>query len=278
MTKRDFNSRLNLVNKKIDRVDKDDRKHTLRYFMIIVVLGSLFGVGLYFGTDTGNVVFSEDVIYNTDQEFFVVTSKSMELRPPLNSTKTFMISGEVFGSGKAEVYLMTETRNYLVYYFEGNAAEGKGFENMCIETCNVDASSGGRLLFKLDGVTMRVDNLKYVNSQLMEFELEPEEMVIDYKLSSASAFDVTLTNPKQRDFDVLLYLDGPLSEFFSWQGSLIHMSPDDVSKEINVKVRLPSGLAAGEYPHKITARYVPPGDKEFIGSAPVDEMIVVVKN
>ncbi|HII72198.1 TPA: hypothetical protein HA265_05580 [Candidatus Woesearchaeota archaeon] len=273
MKKDKFYTKLKHVNEKIEGVDKRDRPHG--YAILIVILGVVVSSLLFLGVkDTGYVVFSEDTTQNTAQSFFVQETGTVTVRPPIESPKSLWLTGEVFGKGKAEVYLVTAERMYLVYYFEGDATQGKEFENMCVETCFSDkVKEGSKMYFKLEGTSIRVDNIRYISPRLIEFSLEPKELTI----SESTFVDVKLTNRQHRDFDVFLYVDGPLSDSFSWQGSVVHMSAEDEEKVIPVRVVVPEGLQAGEYPNKITARYVPPGDKEFVGSAPVDEMIVTVK-
>ena len=90
--------------------------------------------------------------------------------------------------------------------------------------------------------------------------------------------ELKLTNKQMTDYSVLLYIDGPLSGSFSWQGSLIHMTPDQPEKIIPIAVKLPSNLPKGEYAHKVTARYIPPDTYDFIGESPVAESFITIIN
>ena len=56
------------------------------------------------------------------------------------------------------------------------------------------------------------------------------------------------------------------------------MTSDQPELSIPITVKLPSNLPAGEYTHKITARYVPPDTHDFIGESPVAETFVTVYN
>ncbi|MFC1723051.1 hypothetical protein ACFL0V_02850 [Nanoarchaeota archaeon] len=278
MKKEDFDSRLSRVKGKINGLDKRPAPNHVLSMVLLLVVGVGAGLFLLYGAQyTGFVVFAEDEITNTDEMFFVKDSKVMELSIP-GSAQSLLLSGEVFGEGKVEVYLLNGGEKKLVYYFEGYAKEGQEFKDMCYDTCHTSVSEGAKLEFRLIGTSVRIDNIKFVASKIIDFELEPDEVVLKYADEKAPTIPVKLVNNRKQEFDVYLYIEGPLSDAFSWQGSLVHMSPQDLEKEILVRVRLPEGLVAGDYVHTLSARYVPPSDREFVGSSPVDEIKIIVRN
>ncbi len=275
-----FNEKLKGIKEKINDLDKPAPKYHYGHLTVILIAAiSIAGVMLAItGTSyTGNVVFSEDTTTNTGTSFIARNMQIKELEPPKNA-QAVMLSGTVKGTGKAEVYLISGGEKKLAYYFEGNAGEGEEFRDACYGTCYTKMEPNATLLFKIKGVTLRIDNIKYTASRLIGFEMEPKEVDIDYKKEPVKTFDIKVTNPEHKEFNLFLYIDGPLADSFSWQGSIIKMTAEKEEETVHVEVRLPDNLAPGEYVQKITARYMPPSYKVFRGSTPTEEMIVKVKN
>jgi hypothetical protein len=240
----------------------------------------MFSALLYIGVETtGFVTFSESVSSSEQESFSVFSSKEVQISTDLDNINSMMLSGTVYGEGKAAVFLVTPEKNYLAYYFEGDATRGVNFTNMCYDTCHLEnLGQDNTLLFDLEGMRVDIDKITYLYSRLIDFDLEPRTIEIDYNKEPAKVIDIRLTNRELADYTVLLYIDGPLSSSFSWQGSLIHMTPEESEKTVPITVKLPSNLPKGEYTHKITARYVPPGTYDFVGESPVAESFVVVVN
>jgi hypothetical protein len=107
----------------------------------------------------------------------------------------------------------------------------------------------------------------------------PAETVIDYDTERTKTIELKLTNRLNQDIDVTLKTKGPLTEYFSWEGSMIRMHANETEKKILINIRLPSNLGAGEYEHKITARYVPTESPyKFTGTTPAAEAYIKIVN
>lgn len=273
--KRSFESTEQLINAVPER-----KKVKVRLSSLIIISATLIFVGLlvYLGpATTGFATFSESVVNTDNTTLSVALSGTRAISTGLDSINALLLSGTVHGSGKAAVFLVLGDRKFLAYYFEGDARNGVNFIDMCSDTCHIQKlAKENTLLFELEGTSIDIDRIKYINSRIIDFELEPKEMTIDYNKEPAKIINLKLRNSELADYSVLLYIDGPLSSSFAWQGSLVHMAQDEPEKEISITVRLPTHLPPGEYVHKITARYVPPGEYEFVGESPVSEAFVTV--
>ncbi len=244
----------------------------------LALVGSLVCFGPSF---TGFVTFSESVTRTDRDSFSVSEPGTVRVSTGLDDINSLLISGKVYGKGKAAVFVVSPERKHLAYYFEGDAGDGEGFMDMCYDTCHLDSEyvdGEVELEFQLQGTRMDIERIRYVYGRLIDFSLEPLVVRIDYEEEPAKVFDLRLTNRELADYSVLLYIDGPLSDSFSWQGSLVHMTPEEPERIIPVTVRLPSNLPEGEYVHKVTARYVPPDTHDFVGESPVAETFVTVHN
>lgn len=286
----DINRKIDSISKVLDKdCDKTDEQPTKKsmrttsytpHFLLFVIAATCLSILFYFGPEiTGFVTFSESVAKSESGTIFMQSSGHVSVNTDLENINSMVLSGTIYGSGTAAVFVLGPTRNYLAYYFEGDAKEGITFKDMCYDTCHIeDLDSENTLLFELDGTSINIDSIKYTYGRIIDFELEPRSVVIDYSKEKAKVIELTLTNNQLTDYSVILYIDGPLSNSFSWQGSLIHMTPEEPSKMIPITIRLPSDLPEGTYTHKITARYVPPDTYDFIGESPVAETFVTVKN
>lgn len=278
----DIRAELKLINHRIRSVDQpvthSRTKAYIGYFLVIAV--AVFGISIlaHFGPSiTGFVTFSETVERAEDAGFSVSESGSVRVSTDLERVNAMMLSGRVYGDGKAAVFVQGPERNHLAYYFEGDAGDGVEFSDMCYDTCHVEGLGGeNTLVFELDNTRIDIDSIRYSYNRIIDFDLQPRKIGIDYSEGRASVIELTLTNRELTDYSVLLYIDGPLSSSFSWQGSLIHMTPEQPRKVIPITVKLPSNLREGEYTHRITARYVPPDTYDFAGEAPVAETFVTV--
>jgi len=283
MKEKKIHAELKRINGNIDSISGSlAGKDQIAYgsYVLLLLICILCVSVLYFGTEiTGFVTFSESVVKNDNDSISVVSSGVVPIETDLENINSMMLSGTVSGNGKAAVFLVGEGRNYLAYYFEGDASEGVKFSDMCYDTCHIEGiSNSNRLLFELEGTTVSIDKIKYMYSRIIDFELEPIRTEIDYNEEKAKVIDIRLTNKENTDYTVLLYVDGPLSSSFSWQGSLVHMTPDVSEKIIPVTVKLPSNLPKGTFVNKISARYVPPDTYDFVGESPVAESFVVINN
>jgi hypothetical protein len=283
MEEKSLNDKLKEINARIDSVSvsPDERRpRNHGYLFLFVFLGVVFSALLYLGiSTTGFVTFSESVYKADGDSFSVASSSSVRISTDLDSINALLLSGVVHGKGKAAVFLERPDRKYLAYYFEGDASSGVEFRDMCYDTCHVDGlDRSNTLLFELSGTSIDVSKVTYLYSRIIDFALEPLVVNIDYSREPASIVELRLTNRELADYSVLLYVDGPLSSSFSWQGSLIHMTKDDPEKIIPITVKLPSNLPKGTYTNKITARYVPPGTYDFVGESPVAESFITIEN
>ncbi|MBW2964559.1 hypothetical protein KY363_03795 [Candidatus Woesearchaeota archaeon] len=269
---------LKQLEKKVDAASDRHAQHYTAVFVLIAIATVCLSVLIFFGAElTGFVTFSETVSAVAPETLAVSDSGSVDISTDLDEINAILLSGTVTGSGKAAIFLEGEGRNYLAYYFEGDAKDGVRFTDMCYDTCHLEGlGKDNRLWFELEGTAITVDRIKYLYSRIIDFDLEPRVIGIEYQKEPASVIELRLTNRELTDYTVLLYIDGPLSSSFSWQGSLIHMDSGTPEKRIPITVKLPSNLPKGEYVHKISARYVPPGDYEFVGEAPVAETFVTV--
>jgi len=270
------------INRHIDCISETipKRQSYAPYFILIALSAICLSVLFWFGPEmTGMVTFSESVTSVESGSFYMTESGIINVNTDLDNINSIMLSGIVRGKGKAAVFVVGPDRDHLAYYFEGDASSGESFKDMCYESCHMDGlSRSNTLKFELDGTSIYIDRVKYLYSRIIDFDLEPRSFEIDYKTHPASVIDLKLTNTELTDYTVLLYLDGPLSDSFSWQGSLIHMTADQPEKIIPITVKLPSNLEPGIYTHKITARYVPPGTHDFVGESPTAESFITVNN
>ena len=250
------------------------------YSLALVVFSAVVFFGVYLGASiTGLVTFSEFVVSSEQVHFVVNASGTLQLIPGIDQVDALMLSGSVSGAGRVAVFLVLPEGRKLVYFFEGDAGSGRVFSDVCFESCYLSGVPDELILsVELDGVQLVIDGVTYLHSRLIDMVLEPEEVVIDYNKEKARVIDLVLKNSRKENFSVVLMLDGPLAQYFTWQGSVIRMSADDSEKVVPVAVKLPSGLPKGEYVHKVTARYVPPDAYEFSGAAPVAEVFVTVLN
>jgi hypothetical protein len=274
---------LEAINKRIDSISgslKGDSSKAFSHLLALaLVVFCLAGIIYITGDITGFVTFSESVAKTQGESFSVTGPQTVTVSTDLDSINAIMLSGKVYGNGKAAVFLVKPERKYLAYYFEGDAEGGVEFRDMCYDTCHVEGLGKDNVLeFQLQGTTMDISSIKYLYSRIIDFTLEPLTTEIDYEKERASVLELKLTNSQQTDYTVLLYVDGPLSSSFSWQGSLIHMAADEPEKLIPITIKLPSNLPRGTYTNRITARYVPPDTYDFIGESPVAESFVTIVN
>jgi len=283
-TDKEIRAELSIINQRIHSVEQPVSHKTTKayigYFLLFAIAVFCTSLLIHFGPAmTGFVTFSESVIKAEDAGFSVSESGSVSISTDLSDINSIMLSGTVYGNGKAAVFVLGPTRNYLAYYFEGDAGSGTEFSDMCYDTCHLEGiGSENTLVFELDNMRIDIDKVRYSYDRLIDFDLQPRTISIDYAKEPAKVIELTLTNSQLTDYSVLLYIDGPLSSSFSWQGSLIHMTPDQPEKTIPITVKLPSNLEKGTYTNKITARYVPPGTYDFVGESPVAETFVTVYN
>jgi len=272
---KDMEKRFERIHKKIEEIDNHKTSHKSGNTIVFVIMGILLASMLVFaGGITGWVTFSEDTIKNNPENFVVEQTRTV-IVDAIPGSNALLISGEVRGEGKASVFLLVGDKKYLVYHYEGK--NGEKFTDACYGSCSVEKFDKAKLLFELEGTKVVVTNIKYVAPRLIGFDLSPKKLIIDYKKTPAMTFDVTVKNEYEKDFDVILFVDGPLSDSFSWTGSLVHFNGEK-QKTVRVNVVLPDRLDKGEYANKITARYIPPDGRNFVGSSPKEEMIVLVKN
>jgi hypothetical protein len=275
---------LEKINRRIDSISgslKGSSSKAFFVYVLVVVVCLLCIAGLFYlsGEITGFVTFSESVAKTEAGGFYVDKPDTVRITTDLNSINAIMLSGKVYGEGKAAVFLVRPERKYLAYYFEGDAGGGVEFKDMCYDTCHVEGLGRENVLeFQLKGTTIGISNVTYLYSRVIDFTLEPLTTGIDYSKEKAAIIELKLTNNQRTEYTVLLYVDGPLSSSFSWQGSLIHLAPDEPEKTIPITIKLPSNLPRGTYTNKITARYVPPDTYDFVGESPVAESFVTVYN
>jgi hypothetical protein len=276
----DLNSELKTINARIDSVAEPKREPYHLYVFAFILAAAVLSLAVYFGPSiTGFVTFSESVSKVETGDIHATKSSVVSIQTDLENINSVLLSGSVHGKGKAAVFLVKDGRNHLAYYFEGDAGYGENFTDMCYDTCHIEGlGPSNTLLFELEGTSLDINKVSYIYSKIIDFELRPISETIDYKVEKAKVIDLIITNTEKADFSVLLYVDGPLSNSFSWQGSLIHMSPDDTEKIIPITVKLPDNLDKGTYTNKITARYVPPDTFDFIGESPVAESFITVEN
>jgi hypothetical protein len=254
---------------------------TITAYLILLVLALTCISALAFMSPSfiGYVTFSESVVSAEPETISMASSGKVQIKTDLDNINSIMLSGKLFGIGTAAVFLEKDGKDYLAYYFKGDASDTITFTNMCYDTCHIeDLPKLNTLRFELDNMMIDINNIKYTYSRIIDFELQPRTIEINYKTDPAKIITLTLTNNELTDYKVLLYIDGPLSSSFSWQGSLVHMTKDMPEKNISMTVKLPSNLPEGEYPHKVTARYIPPDTYDFIGESPVAESFITVVN
>ena len=281
---KELRAELKIINQRIRSVEKPVDYHKTKvfigYFVFLAITFFCVSLLVHYGPEiTGFVTFSESVVKAEKGSISVEESGTVMISTDLDNINSVMLSGTVYGNGRAAVFLKGAEKNYLAYYFEGDAGDGVSFSDMCYDTCHIEGlGKDNTLIFELENTRIDIDSIKYVFSRIIDFDLEPRRWEIDYKKDPASIVELKLTNNQQTDYSVLLYVDGPLSNSFSWQGSLIHMTPEEPEKVIPITVKLPSNLPKGEYTQRITARYVPPDTYDFVGESPVAESFITIIN
>lgn len=284
MKPKNHSEELQDINKKIALLSNSSaaskHKTYALYAFFFVILAGCISTLIYLGPEiTGFVTFSESFSRAESDSFSVARSKSVNIKTKLDNINSVMLSGTIYGSGSAAVYVVKPDRKYLAYYFEGDAGGGVKFSDMCYDTCHIEGlGKENTLLFEIDSTKIDIDKIRYVYSRLIDFNLDPMRNIIDYKTEQAKIIDLKLTNSQLAEFSVLLYVEGPLSNSFSWQGSLIHLAQNESEKIIPITVKLPSNLQKGIYTQKLSARYIPPGSSPFVGESPVAESFITVYN
>jgi hypothetical protein len=227
---------------------------------------------------TGFVTFSETKSYSVDADILMTKSGSKSITNTLDDASAFLISGKVMGKGTISVFLINGDKKYLVYHFEGDAGEGIDFRDICYGSCYIpNMNKNLRLYFDIENTAIQINKISYLYDKVIDFRLEPKSTVIDYNLEPAKIVDLTLTNDLSVDYSVLLYVDGALSQYFSYDAAVIKMTPDIPERIIPLTIKLPSNLAKGEYLQKVTARYIPT-QGTFVGSTPIEEVYIKVVN
>jgi len=276
----EINKTISQLQEELQGKKKPEKSSKAGIIIISTFLLISIGFLVYFGAQTtGFVTFSESIMKTEAGSIAADTSKTVAISTDLDNINSVMLSGQVTGNGKAAVYLVRPEKKYLAYYFEGDATGGVNFTDMCYDTCHIEGlGQKNTLEFELTGTTIEINKISYIYGKIIDFELSPVSTEVDYTNEPAKIVELHLTNKEAADYTVLLYVDGPLSSSFSWQGSLVHMTANETEKVIPVTIKLPSNLPKGTYVHKITARYVPPGSYEFVGESPVAESFITVNN
>ena len=114
------------------------------------------------------------------------------------------------------------------------------------------------------------------DKNIIDFYMEPESIGIDYWQEPVKIIYLNIKSEERSAFNVLLSLEGPLSSSFSWQGSLIHMTPSEPEKKIPITMILPDNLPKGTYTHKITAIYLPEGIVDSEKGDPVAKSVITI--
>lgn len=266
------------VNREIRSILGGNKKIAVAALVVIVLGISAFL--FFFGPETiGFATFSETTSSTYEEDFTVTGSGTVSIATDLQDINALLLSGTVYGSGTAAVYLKKGDRKILAYYFEGNAEGGKEFTDMCYGTCHVeDMDRKNELIFELDGTVMHVDRIKYLYSKIIDFDLTPKETTINFKEEKARIVNLVLTNDQLVDYKVLLYIEGPLTDYFSYPGSVIEVSSAEQEKTIPITVKLPADLPEGTYDHRVTVRYIPPSEFDFVGETPSETAMITVIN
>jgi hypothetical protein len=281
---KDLHKELEAVNKKLDSSSATGYQKKIEAFGNCFLIFVIAAIGIYalFHLSpevTGMITFSESFIETEAGGFSVLESGTVKINTDLDDINSIMLSGAVYGKGKAAVFLVKQDKKHLAYYFEGDAGKGLNFSDMCYDTCHMDGlSKENTLLFELEGTRIDINQIKYTYNRIIDFDLEPRSLEIDYRQEPVKVIDLTLTNKELTDYTVLLYIDGPLSDSFSWQGSLVHMTAEEPEKIISITMILPDNLPKGTYTHQMTARYVPPDTHDFVGESPVAESFITIHN
>lgn len=284
-----FNKRIEKLEKEILQVDSRKRfnKHKLKQqasYAFFFILIAMTLVGLYFGGVgiTGHAIFGESFVENNnfnDSGLFVEESGTRVLETNLTNINSVTISGTIYGDGKAGIYLEKDGKKKLVYYFAGNAEEGVEFSNECSETCYIDdLSSPNNLSFELEGTQVRIDEIRYMYHALIDFEIEPKQIIINHSETLHKNILLEIKNKELEDFALMLYLEGPLNQSMTLHNSWVKFDKETSSKTVRLEIELPENLEQGVYENKVIARYVPRPGYKFKGSTPTETASIVVVN
>jgi hypothetical protein len=258
-------------------------RHTKHFAFPLVLMAlaiTFVSVLFIFGpVITGFVSFTEKDTKVVSEGFSVDTTGSVILSTGLDDISSMLLSGTVRGKGKAAVFLLDPGSPYLAYYFEGDAGSGIRFDDMCYDTCHLAGVGNDlELWFELDGMTIDIDKVSYEYTKTVDFDLQPRKVGIQYGEGAEQDINMQIRNKDPVEYRILIEIEGPLSDFFSWQASMVHVSDDDAVKPVPVRLSLPANLPKGEYIHKVTARFIHPDTNYFHSELPVAESFITVYN
>lgn len=269
---KEYNSRINRLSQK---------RSKLIYIAPIAIILILISSFILFKPTgiTGYTVFGE-VITSTDTLNLEINETSEYIWIPTKKGKlnSLMVSGEVIGEGYAKIYLVTETKDFLIFYKEtGINKTTVLFSNDCIETCflNLEQESY-KLKFELQGSKVRLESITYFTVEVIDIDVYPKVEVINFKQGLYAKKSFKILNNKNKHFKAVVYIIGQLNHSITLHKSLIELYPNESFKEIDYDILLPDELEPGVYKTKIIVRYLP--DKAFTGSTPTAELEIQVNS
>jgi len=257
------------IKREIDKVNHKKQKTPKIPYVILLLLVVLFSGALYkYGPNiTGYTVFTtemsnKDILnleFNQSQYYIWNISHPQQIN-------SLMISGSITGVGTAGVYLMHDTKKYLLYEAQ-NEDSGMSFSDVCLETCILPRlnETSYQLYIEVHNARLVLSSLSYYLLETYDLDVYPKRNVIRFTPDYQQKYELTILNTEKRNFDATAYVEGNLSPYVSLSDSLIHFAGEP-SKIITYELSLPENYSSGNYEGNIVIRYLPLGT--FKGETP----------
>lgn len=222
---------------------------------------------------TGLVIFTETKEITKEQG--ITINKSYQLNLNTASIPEIIgvrLSGKIIGKGEVEIYLKNKNKTYLVYK-KINRNKTTLFKDKCIETCNLEKPIRGNitLIFKINKSKLVIDKIKYIEFNLLNFELIPKEIKENFVPGKVIRYNISITNKENKKITLAIYQEGELARYITLEKSLITLGKG--TKKIGITINMPLRFNnSGTHKSKIIARYIPKG--EFTGETPKDESTI----
>ncbi len=276
-----YDNKVKIYSEKIkeynSKIDKLSRPNKIIYLAPILIIAILIASFVMFKPEiTGYAVFGEVITYtdkvdleiNRSYEYIWVPTK----KGKLNSV---MILGEIIGGGYAKVYLVTEVKDYLIYYKEPGQ-DKVILNNECMESCFLNLQQESyKLRFELKDTKIKLESITYFTVEIVDIDVYPKIEVIDFKPGLYEKKQFKILNSKYKNFKAVVYVEGNLNQSITLKESFVEVYENESFREIEYDVVLPNKLEPGTYKTKIIVRYVP--DKPFTGTTPKAELEIEVR-
>ncbi len=269
-----YSDKIREYNLSIDRLSKGPNK--IVYLIPVLIVALMIGSFIFFKPETTGYVTFGEVVANTDKVSLGFNNSSEYVWIPTKPGKlnSVMLSGEITGKGYAKIYLVTDTKDYLIYYKE----EGKDKVNLsrdCMESCYLNHEQESyKLRFELKDTEVRLDSIEYFAVDIIDLDMDPKTETIIFEPGLYTKKTFRILNSENKDFNVVVYVEGVLNNSITLHNSFVEFEPDKEFEEIEYEIVLPKEMDLGVHKTKIIARYVPDG--HFTGTAPTAELEIIM--